>query len=181
MYYASFNHLPQLICFRSLDLKTHLPFIHDWVNMSYTKAFWQMDGSFQQLLEIYQKIIDHPNAHSFIGYYGDRPICQLDIYMIGVDELSFIIPQHESDCGFHLLMAPNQKRIPGLTVAVIRAFLEYYFSFTRALKMFAEPDCRNERSIALLKQTGFHFLQTIRLSYKTAHLYCLDKTSFFNQ
>jgi acetyl CoA:N6-hydroxylysine acetyl transferase len=176
IYYSQFAHLPNLICFKSLDLEKDLPVIHRWVNMDYAKTFWQMEGSFEPLLEVYEKIMGHANAHSFVGFYGDQLICQLDLYMIGVDELSYHLPGEEEHCGFHLLMAPRTKTIPGLTSALVRGFLEYYFSFPAAQKMYGEPDTRNQKSIALVKQAGFEFQRTISLSYKTAFLYSLSRS-----
>jgi RimJ/RimL family protein N-acetyltransferase len=175
LHYSSIDDLPQLICFRSLRIEIDLPIIHKWVNMNYTSAFWQMDGAYEPFKEVYEKILAHPNAHSFVGYYGDQLICQLDVYMLGVDELCYIIPEESNHCGFHLLMAPNQKPVKGLTGAIISAFLDYYFSFAEAKKMYAEPDVRNEKSIALLKEAGFEFLKEVQLSYKKAYLYCLER------
>lgn len=180
IYYSDQSHLPQLISFRSLRIDSQLPVIHQWVNMDYTSSFWQMDGPYAPFREMYQKIMDHPNAHSFVGFYGAEMICQLDVYMIGVDELSFQFPEEILHCGFHLLMAPNKRPVKGLTVAIVHAFLQYYFSFSEALKMYAEPDTRNERSIALLRKLGFVFLQNITLSYKSAYLYCLSRERFFS-
>jgi RimJ/RimL family protein N-acetyltransferase len=148
--------------------------------MAYTKAFWQMEGSYKPFHEVYQKILDHPNAHSFVGFYGKEMVCQLDIYMVGVDELSWHIPEESHHCGFHLLMAPNDNTVRGLTLALIDAFLQYFFSFSEAEKMYAEPDIRNQKSITLLKNSGFTYLDTITLSYKTAHLYCLSRQQFFS-
>lgn len=180
VHYSKSAHLAQAISFRSLDLQEDLPQIHEWVNMDYTSRYWQMDGPFEWLREIYEQILSHPNAHSFVGYYGDQLICQLDVYQIGVDELSYLIPEASHQCGFHLLMAPNKLPIKGLTSAIIKSFLEFYFSFETSEKMYAEPDASNQKSIDLLQEAGFCFLKTIELSYKTAHLFYLDKKSFLN-
>jgi RimJ/RimL family protein N-acetyltransferase len=178
VHYSDFVHLNQLISFWSLDIDKHLPFIHQWVNMAYTSSFWQMDGAFEPFKEVYEKILNHPNTHSFVGYYGDQLVCQLDVYMVGVDELSYIIPEESEHCGFHLLMAPNNNAIHGLTSALIKSFLQYYFSFEQAKKMYAEPDVRNERSIKLLRGQSFVYLSQVALSYKTASLYCLTRSRF---
>jgi RimJ/RimL family protein N-acetyltransferase len=169
------------ICFRGMDLETDLTTIHKWVNMSYTAKFWQMDGSFEELSAVYQKIQDHPNAHSFVGFYEDRLVCQLDVYMLGVDELGLHIPDESRHCGFHLLMAPNETRIPGLTIALLRAFLDYYFSFPEAEKMYAEPDVRNIKSQVLLRKLHFSYLRSMELSYKWAMLFCLGREEWVEE
>lgn len=178
VYYSDLAHLNQLISFWSLDINKHLPTIYQWVNMPYSFEFWQMHGEYKALENVYETILEHRSAHSFVGYYGDRMVCQIDVYMVGADELSFHIPEETSHCGFHLLMAPNEKPIKGLTSGIIKSFLNYYFSFGEAKKMFGEPDMKNEKSIALIKKAGFQFLKRVTLSYKTAELYCLHKSSF---
>jgi RimJ/RimL family protein N-acetyltransferase len=95
------------------------------------------------------------------------------------DELSDHISSVPYDCGFHLLMAPNDKPIPGLTVCVVKSFLSYYFSFPEAQRMYAEPDVTNEKSIRLLEKCGFKKLKTVEMSYKRAHVYCLERNEFF--
>jgi hypothetical protein len=169
------SNLPGVISFRSLDLKTDLPVIHKWVQQDYTLEYWQMNGHFSQLFGIYQCMELNPYSHSFIGLLDDQVICQFDVYSVFADELRDHIPHEQNDCGFHLLMAPNGNPIPGLTVSIIKSFLEYYFSFPEAKRMYAEPDVNNEKSIALLERCGFKRIKTVQMSYKMAHVYCLDR------
>lgn len=180
IYYSPKAHGAHHISFKSLDIDKELPSIHLWVNKQYTARFWQMDGPYGPFKNVYQKIVAHPNAHSFTGHYNGKMVCQFDVYMLGVDELSYHLPDESNYCGFHLLMSPNDKPIRGLTVAVINSFLHYYFSFAEGEKMYAEPDIENEKSIHLLQQCGFQFLETLKMSYKTAHLYCLTRQHFLS-
>ena len=180
VYYSEASCLEGLLSFTSLDLSRDLPEIHRWVNMAYTKTFWQMGGPYQRLLAIYTRILEQPDAHSFVVYYQDRLVALVDVYRVAADELAYHIPGEEKHCGFHLLMAPYEKPIRGLTGAVIQGFLRYYFSFAEAEKIFAEPDIRNQKSIALLKEARFRLMKTVVLSYKTAYLYGLTKADFIN-
>jgi RimJ/RimL family protein N-acetyltransferase len=97
------------------------------------------------------------------------------VYAVAVDELSEHIQTEKHDCGFHLLMAPNKNPVKGLTSAMIRAFLDFYFSFPQANRMYAEPDVNNLKSIALLEKAGFQKVKTVQMSYKQAHIYSLKK------
>lgn len=166
------------ISFRSLQLKTDLPVIHEWVNQEYALHYWQMNGHFSQLFAIYQCMEYNPFAHSFIGMYNGNIVCQFDVYAVAVDELKEHIQHENHDCGFHLLMAPNKNPVPGLTIHIIKAFLDYYFSFPEAQRMYAEPDVHNLKSIALLERLGFQKSNTVQLSYKQAHIYSLQKTNY---
>lgn len=187
------KHYPNLkgtIQFRSLNLKEDLKTIHAWVNSSYALEYWQMDGQFSQLFAIYQCMAYNPFAHSFVGYLTPNPsphgegslqppskmICQFDVYSIAVDELADHLEFESHDCGFHLLMSPNEQPIKGLTVSVVNAFLEYYFSFSEAKAMYAEPDITNLKSILLLGKTGFRKIKRVEMSYKTADVYLRTRT-----
>lgn len=173
------------ISFRSLNLKNDLPLIHKWVQQDYAIEYWQMNGHFSQLFAIYQCMELNPYSHSFIGLYTPRPegrgysagniICQFDVYSVFADELKEHINVEPNDCGFHLLMAPNKNPVHGLTSTVIKAFLDYYFSFPEAKRMYAEPDINNIKSIALLERAGFQRIKTVEMSYKRALIYCLEK------
>lgn len=175
------RHIIQLnktLSFRSLNLGTDLNMIHKWVNMDYTLAYWRLNGSKQHLYELYYSIQRNSNGHSYIALLDDQPICQFDVYRILADEIRQFIPANENDCGFHLLMAPNEKPISGLSVAIVQAYLSYYFTFREATQMFAEPDIRNNRSNQILQRAGFSFHHSIEMSYKTANLYSITKQNF---
>jgi hypothetical protein len=167
------------LSFRSFDLTADLPLIHQWVNMDYTRTFWQMRGSIGLLRACYQCIQQNPFAHSFIGLYQQSPVCQFDIYQVAADELADHVEHDPLDAGFHLLMAPSQSPIHGLTVTLVEAFLDFYFSHPGARNMFAEPDIQNLKSIQLLERVGFTNINTIEMSYKTAHVYSLTKNQFY--
>jgi RimJ/RimL family protein N-acetyltransferase len=171
--------LGRTITFRSLDLPGDLDLIHDWVNRDYALAFWQMAGSREQLLATYTAILDGPDGHSFIGLLEGTPVCQIDLYRVEADEIGRYIPDaDERTCGFHLLMAPNDRPIPGLSVSLVRAFVGYYFAFSWAAVMYAEPDAGNERACALLERCGFRLLGAIALPGKAAKLYRMTREEY---
>jgi acetyl CoA:N6-hydroxylysine acetyl transferase len=178
LYKKKFKALQGAIAYRSFDLEKDVSLIHQWVNMDYTRTFWQMRGSIGLLRACYQCIQQNPFAHSFIGLMNELPVCQFDLYKVSADELSQHIRFEDPDCGFHLLMSPNNSPIRGLTVTLIKAFLDFYFSQDRTGKMFAEPDIENLKSVDLLERIGFEKLKTVQLSYKTAHVYSLTKQQF---
>lgn len=152
--------------------------IHQWVNMDYTKAFWRLAIDKQQLYALYYSIQRNSNGHSYIGLLDEQPICQFDVYRILADEIKKHIPATENDCGFHLLMAPNEKPISGLSVAIVHTYLSYFFGFPEATVMYAEPDIRNHRSNRIVQRAGFRFHHPIEMSYKTANLYSITKQQF---
>jgi RimJ/RimL family protein N-acetyltransferase len=169
----------QTISFRSLQLETDIEFLYDWVNRSYSKRFWQLNGSKSLLYDTYQSLLDNPNAHSFIGCRNDQPVCQIDLYNVAADELKDYTDHATDDCGLHLLMLPPQQMQKGLSLCMLRHFIQFFFSFASAAKLFAEPDKENVLANRLAEKAGFIFLKTIQLSYKTANLYCITKQQFY--
>lgn len=161
-----------------MELERDLDMIFDWVNRDYALTYWQLDGTMKRVYDTYYAIQRNSNGHSYIGLLDGRPVCQFDVYRILADEIRQYIMADENDCGFHLLMAPNESPVHGLSVAITRTFLEYYFSFEDATRMFAEPDIRNQRSNSILQKAGFRYLHGITMSYKTANLYCITKQQF---
>lgn len=161
-----------------MQLEKDLDMIHDWVNREYALAYWQLDGNKQRVYDLYYSIQRNSNGHSYIGLLDDKPICQFDVYRVLADEIRQYITADENDCGFHLLMAPNENPVPGLSLAITQTFLQFYFSSPEAARMFAEPDIRNLRSNRILQRAGFHLLHSIEMSYKTANLYSITKEQF---
>lgn len=200
-----FSEIKATIGFRSLQLENDLPVIHKWVHEKYAHEYWQMNGHYSQLYAIYQCMELNPYCHSFVGSLPLNPpqtspglkatpsrggqgdlhlsggiICQFDVYSVFADELRHHVDAEAHDCGFHLLMAPNESPIRGLTVCVVKAFLSYYFSFSEAKRMYAEPDVNNHKSISLLERCGFRRIKTAELSYKTAFVYVIDRATFLS-
>jgi hypothetical protein len=167
------------LAFRSFDLERDEGLIHDWVNRDYALRYWQLDGDHSRVHDTYYAIQRSGEGHSFIGLLNGVPICQFDVYRVLADEIHTFIPAPgPQDCGFHLLMAPNNRPVPRLSVSITRAMLTYYFSFPEAQKMYAEPDVTNPRSNRILQEVGFQFIESIQMSYKTANLYVLTRERF---
>ena len=170
--------LVNYISFRSLDIQKGIELIYNWVHQPYALEFWKMDVSKDCLIETYSSILASPHAHSFIGLLGSKPVCQIDVYRVLADELSSHFEVDTEDCGMHLLMAPNNGRIKGLTKMMVAAFLKFYFSFPVAGNMYGEPDTNNVKAKKVLDSLGFEYLKEAELSYKTASVYKITRKSF---
>lgn len=165
-----------IFTFRSMSLETDVDMIHNWVNKEYTKRFWGLAGTRELVYNTYKMLLEHPHGHSFIGELNGEPVCQVDCYQVLADELAQHVPEATlKDCGIHLLMAPAQKRQPGLTEFVLRSFIKYYFSFEQSGDLYGEPDKENIAVTKLVKKIGFQFLRQIEMSYKTANLWVLKR------
>jgi RimJ/RimL family protein N-acetyltransferase len=167
--------VPQgLLTLRSLNLSTDLDVVYGWVNQSYSRRFWQMNGSRELLQNTYSMILRNPHAHSFMALLDDSPVGQIDIYQVLSDELASHIDAMCNDCGIHLLMLPPNQSKKGLSLELLRAFITYYFSFPQSGSLYAEPDVENESANLLATRAGFKQLKEVTLSSKTANLYHLS-------
>lgn len=167
------------IQFRSLDLKKDLNILHQWVNAPYARAFWQLEGTTENLKAVYHPVLKNPDAHSFIGLLDEQLVCQVDCYRVQADELGKHIRCDYHDSGMHLLMAPLHTPVPGLSRKLMEVFLRYYFSFSKAQRMYAEPDIYNHKACQLLTRCGFGFVQNIMLTHKAASLYLMTRKQFY--
>lgn len=166
------------LSFRSLDIRHDTDMIFNWVNKAYAQKFWQLKATRSVIENIYRAVLENPQAHSFIGLIGEKPICQVDVYTVGADELVEHVKVEPGDCGLHLLMCPPREMQKGWSYYALRCFQEFYFSSEQTGRLFAEPDSENYHANQLATNTGFRFLKSIDMSYKTANLYCLHREDF---
>jgi len=163
------------LCIRSLTIKEDLDTLYKWVNQDYAKKFWQMDGSREMLAATYSMVLESLHAHSFMVLLDGRPVGQVDCYQVLSDELKNHVEANPEDCGLHILMQPAKVSVKGLALEALRAFTEFYFSFSLSKKLYAEPDKENLLANLLARKAGFQFSKEIVLSYKTANLYLISK------
>lgn len=163
---------------RSVELERDLEMLTNWVNQPYAKKFWQMEGDASKLRNTYEALLSNPAAHSFIGCFDDEPICQIDLYLLAIDELGKHVDAQPGDAGMHLLMGPPREMQKGFSFYAIRCLQEYYFSFQESGDLYAEPDQQNYHANRLAINTDFRFIKTVQLSYKTANLYRITRQQF---
>jgi RimJ/RimL family protein N-acetyltransferase len=75
-------------------------------------------------------------------------------------------------------MAPVIKAVKGLSVLLMRSFLNFYFSYPEAVRTYGEPDAENIKANKLVEKVGFEFIKPITMSYKRANLWVCTRKSF---
>lgn len=163
---------------RLLDLNLDLPIIYEWVNQPYAIPFWQMNGSFHQLEEVYQQIHICPFAQSLVGCLNGRIVCQLDIYDPFFDPIQKCYEVCKGDIGFYLLMAPGKKPVKKFTAKVVFLFLKLFFQSHLIQRVIGEPDEKNEPANNLLHTLSFDFIGPIQLPDKKANFYTITRQQF---
>jgi hypothetical protein len=178
LYYFYEKELNSGVSFRSLDLAKDLDMIHDWVNQSYSRKFWQLNGSKDLVYDTYKMVLENPRAHSFIGLVNKKPVCQIDVYGVAGEELGLHTVAGDYDCGLHLLMLPTRELQKGWSYYALKNFQQFYFTFSQHEILYDEPDQENVHANKLAMDSGFRFIKTIALSNKTANLYSISREQF---
>lgn len=168
------------LAFRKLDLESDLPVLHNWVSHPQAARFWQLNGyDREKLHNLYSDLLLKPGYHSLIGLYGGKPVCQVDVYRIRTGELSSFLPQAgDNDCGLHFLMAPPRESFKGLSLLMLRSFMDMYFSFPFAGDLYAEPDELNALANRLAVKAGFRLFKKASLQDKIANVYKITKQQY---
>ena len=162
---------------RPLQLDGDIPFIHDWVNREYA-VYWQLQNStVEKVKGMYAGLIATAHIQPFMGFFNGKPAFLVEFYKAKEDRIGAYYEAGEGDYGFHILMAPVEKRIPDFTFHVFKVIMDFMFSEDKVERLIVEPDARNEKIHVLNKRAGFEYQGVVELPEKTAHLaFCTRET-----
>jgi hypothetical protein len=163
---------------RTLDLSGDLPLIHRWVHQGYAIPFWQMNGSYEMLVETYQKVLSCEFSHSLIGSLNGSPVCQLDVYVPQFDILGKYYEAQKGDAGIHLLLGPEDSKVVNFSSKVLAFFCNVLFELGEVDRIVAEPDYRNRAANWLARRLKFSYMGDVALPEKRASLYSLTREQF---
>ena len=177
-----FKNLPDCnlsISVRALCLATDVPVIYKWMSYQYAGPLLTKEVPPRELEESYSSMMESDFAQPFMGLVNDVPVCQVDIYKTLQDAISLYYNARPGDYGLHLVIAPLavQENI----ALLIRACLEYFFSFPEVGRVIADIETKNEWTNTLFKMAGFRCTQKIRIPYKTANLYVCTRDNLRRQ
>ena len=123
----------------------------------------------QELEESYSSMIESDFSQPFMGLVNDTPVCQMDIYRMQQDVLSLSYPARPGDYGLQLIVAP--LTVQDNMVLLIKASLEYFFSFPEVGRIIVNIEYGNEYNRQLFKKVGFRSLYDIQTNYRASSLY----------
>ncbi|PSK92681.1 GNAT family N-acetyltransferase [Taibaiella chishuiensis] len=163
---------------RAFDIEQDVPLFHDWVNREYAKKFWQMDGPIKGLEREYIKHLGVDYSHPYVGMLNQTPFCTIELYWTPKDEVGKYYPFHPGDYGFHMLVAPAERRIRNLSTYILATAMEYFFSFPQVNRMIGEADADHEGTHNLITKVGCEFERSLELPYKTSNLTFCTRQQF---
>ncbi|WP_441246372.1 GNAT family N-acetyltransferase [Kitasatospora sp. McL0602] len=161
---------------RALDPAGDAELLHGWVNEQ-RACFWGMIGhTREQIADVYAFVDSLTTHHAYLMLRDGRPAALFQTYQPEHDPLGEHYPVREGDLGIHLLIGPaGGAPRAGHTEVLVGAFLGFLLADPAVRRIVAEPDIRNERSIARLLRTGFELGPEIELPEKRARLVFLAR------
>ncbi|MEV5986348.1 GNAT family N-acetyltransferase [Streptomyces sp. NPDC052051] len=163
---------------RVLDPAGDADVVHRWVTEERAR-FWGMTGhTRQQVQDIYGFVDSLTTHHAYLAFHDDLPAALFQTYQPEHDPLGEHYDVQDGDLGIHLLIAPSPAgRRHGYTGALIGAFLSFVLTDPSVRRIVAEPDIRNDKSIARLLRSGFEPGPQVDLDHKRAQLVFLTRDS----
>ncbi|MEM9339296.1 MAG: GNAT family N-acetyltransferase [Bacteroidota bacterium] len=167
------------VTIRKLDVERDAPTIHDWVNRDYA-VFWGMQGSSsEEVKKEYTHLSGRDQYEVFMGYYQEQPAFLLERYHPQSDLIANYYPWEASDCGIHVMVAPQGKeRIKNFTLYQFQTIVDFVFEDPVVDRILVEPDIRNKKMFAICERIGFQLGQVVELPHKTAQLAFLTRKRY---
>ena len=164
------------VAVRPFCVATDVSIVFKWMSQEYAGPLLTRSRPPQELEESYNSMIESDFAQPFMGLVNDTPVCQMDIYRMQQDVLSLNYPARTGDYGLQLMVAP--LAVQDNMLLLIRACLEYFFSFAEVGRIIINIEDGNEYNQQLFKRAGFQSLYDIRAAYRSSSLYGCTASHF---
>ena len=144
--------------------------LHEWVTHP-KSSFWGMQGwTRQQTRAAFEDIHADPHQDAWLGRVDGQPTFLVETY----DPRHSVLAAHyratPGQLGMHVLVAPTDTPVRGLTSEVFRAVMHFCFRDPQITEVVVEPDVRNHAIHAKNAAAGFVVDRTITLPDKQALL-----------
>lgn len=158
-----------------LDPDADLNLVHAWVTAR-AATFWGLSAhSRDELREIYAYVDSLPSHHAYLVRRDGIPVVLLQTYLPENDPVGDRYLPLPGDVGMHLLLGDRGAPVRRFTSHLGAEIGRFLFTPPHARRIVVEPDVRNDRAIARVRQMGFEFGEEIELEGKTARLAFLTR------
>ena len=169
---STWHHLSPVgrVTIEPVRLDEHADLLHTWV--THTKSsYWGMQGwTPQQTREEFAAIHADPHQDQWLGRVDGEPVFLTETYDPGRSVLAAHYPVAAGDLGMHVLVAPTEAPVHGLTSHVFGAVMHFCFRDPAVTRVVVEPDVRNDAIHRKNAAAGFVVDRRISLSDKDALL-----------
>lgn len=173
-----------LLTLEEFDLDRDVETLHGWVTDPRSRFWGLLDADLDTLRNEYAALGATPHHHVWWGRLDGSPTYLVETYDPAHSELASHYPVQPGDVGMHLLVAPTERPVHGLTTEVMRAVMSFLFSPTvggahgRVDRVVVEPDVRNAAIARKNVAAGFVVERAVRLSDKEAALSFCTRADF---
>ncbi|WP_232679015.1 GNAT family N-acetyltransferase [Nocardioides sp. R-C-SC26] len=152
--------------------------LHAWVTAERGR-FWMMaDHTVEEVREVYQWIADQPTHAAYLVRADGRVVALFQTYDPRAEEIGDHYEYEAGDIGVHLMMAPADPPVHGLTAHVMDWLEACVFADPAVRRIVAEPDAANDKIQRVIDARGVERERLIRLDRKTATLLFVTREDF---
>ncbi|MFI9823867.1 GNAT family N-acetyltransferase [Streptomyces sp. NPDC052013] len=167
-------------CFRLVPVRLgrDLPLLSRWMNDPAVSAFWELSGPPSVTADhLRAQLSGDGRSVPCLGTLDGVPMSYWEVYRADLDPLARHCPVRPHDTGIHLLIGSAADRGRRLGGVLLRAVADLILDRRPAcMRVIAEPDLRNIRSIAAFLSAGFRFSTEVDLPGKRAALMVRDRS-----
>ena len=163
------------ITLRSFNPDTDINTLYKWMSLEFEGPLKTKATPPRGLLDSYSCMMESDFARPFMGLVNDIPVCQLNVFKASQDILSLRYNSRPGDYGLQMVTAP--LCVSDNLTALLRASVEYFFSFRDTVRIVTEIDVRNEWHFNMFRKIGFRMSTKLATTYRTAHLYACTRDS----
>ena len=156
----------------------HSVLLHGWIPHP-RSVYWEMpEATVEEVARDYRLVDEHAHHDAWLGRVDGDPVFLAETYDPAYSALAGLEELRPGDLGMHVLVAPPERPVPGLTRRVFRAVLEHCFADPAVLRVVVDPDVRNDKILALNAFGGFVVSRTVTLPTKEAALSFCTREDF---
>ncbi|WP_412872217.1 GNAT family N-acetyltransferase [Curtobacterium flaccumfaciens] len=167
---------PGLLTVEPVDPERDAAVVQSWLAHP-ASSWWEMgDLDVDGVRDYLAGVQADPAQAAWLGRRDGDPCFLAETYDPAAVLLTDVWAAEPGDVGMHLLVAPApaDRRVHGLTSAVMRAVVEHCRDALGARRVVVEPDVRNTAVQAKNAEVGFRALRQVDVAGKRALLSVLD-------
>ncbi|TCU49736.1 MULTISPECIES: GNAT family N-acetyltransferase [unclassified Curtobacterium] len=167
---------PGLLAVEPVDPERDAAVVQSWLAHP-ASSWWEMgDLDVDGVRDYLTGVQADPAQAAWLGRRDGEPCFLVETYDPAAVLLTDVWAAEPGDVGMHLLVAPApaDRRVHGLTSAVMRAVVEHCRDVLGARRVVVEPDVRNTAVQAKNAEVGFRALRQVDVDGKRALLSVLD-------
>jgi len=158
------------ISIRPFCVSTDMELLYGWLEQQIGMQFWKKDNPRQELLQSYADILASTYSQSLLCLLDDRPACEMDVSQAPYNEVFMYLDAGKGDYALWLIMS-SYVTVRNAYANIVKACLEYLFSFEGPERVITYLPAYDEWSNHLLKNAGFEYLDTKQMLSGVVNLY----------